>query len=252
MENKIIIKGKEIGNERPIICVPIVETKKEAIIAEVIRLKSLNVEMIEWRVDAFEEFKNLESVLELLHDIKQYLQHIIFLFTFRSKNQGGLAELEAKQLERLYHAVAETKVVDLMDVEYFENSNSESLISMIQGYGVYVIASHHDFAKTASYKELENLLEDLSRSTADIIKLAVMPKETEDVLRLLSVTNHFHKLHPEKTLVTMSMERIGMISRIAGGIFGSCITFGSGKVASAPGQVDLKDLEYLLNIIYQE
>ena len=84
---------------------------------------------------------------------------------------------------------------------------------------------------------------------ADIAKIAVMPKNKSDVLELLSAT-----LEAEKKIdipvVTMSMGKWGMISRISGEFFGSAITFGAGSSASAPGQIPSADLNKVLNILH--
>ncbi|MDI5818043.1 type I 3-dehydroquinate dehydratase, partial [Salmonella enterica subsp. enterica serovar Kentucky] len=40
----------------------------------------------------------------------------------------------------------------------------------------------------------------------------------------------------------MSMSKTGVISRLAGEVFGSAATFGAVKKASAPGQISVADL----------
>ena len=93
------------------------------------------------------------------------------------------------------------------------------------------------------------LLDQMKHSNADIVKLAVMPQNADDVLRLLSETNHFHKRYPNQPLITMSMGKLGVISRISGEVFGSCVTFGAGKNASAPGQIEMGKLEEFLQVL---
>ena len=95
------------------------------------------------------------------------------------------------------------------------------------------------------------LLEQIYESGADVVKLAVMPQNTKDVLHLLSETNAFHENHPDRALITMSMGAKGGISRVAGEFFGSCVTFGAGGQASAPGQLPVKQLEEILHILHQ-
>jgi len=48
----------------------------------------------------------------------------------------------------------------------------------------------------------------------------------------------------------MSMGSIGSISRIAGEIFGSAITFGAVQKSSAPGQIKAKKLKQMLQMIH--
>jgi 3-dehydroquinate dehydratase-1 len=59
----------------------------------------------------------------------------------------------------------------------------------------------------------------------------------------------FHRQYPNVPAVTMSMEQLGLLSRLTGQIFGSCITFGSMGQISAPGQIDAKELKEALRFI---
>jgi 3-dehydroquinate dehydratase-1 len=43
-------------------------------------------------------------------------------------------------------------------------------------------------------------------------------------------------------LIAISMGHEGVITRIAGGLFGSDITFASGTATTAPGQLSIMDL----------
>ena len=83
------------------------------------------------------------------------------------------------------------------------------------------------------------------------MKLAVMPQSMQDVLNLLEETSHFHQEFPDHPLITMSMGPKGCISRISGEFFGSCVTFGAGEKASAPGQLPVDELETMLGILHK-
>ena len=72
---------------------------------------------------------------------------------------------------------------------------------------------------------------------ADIVKYAVMPTRERDVLTLLDATLTMKEEHPKTPVITMSMGRLGAISRISGELFGSCLTFATAGNASAPGQL---------------
>ena len=85
---------------------------------------------------------------------------------------------------------------------------------------------------------------------ADILKIAVMPQSKQDVLTLLAATEEMVKTYAEKPVVTMSMSGMGLISRIAGEAFGSAITFGAAKKASAPGQIPAGKLSEILNVLH--
>lgn len=247
--NMLKVKNKLFGNGKPIICVSVMDSKKEDIIVEVTRLVDNGAEMIEWRVDAFEGVESPNAVREVLQELAPMLADTVFVFTFRSKEQGGVCSLRSDKVYDLHEVAAESHVVDFIDVEYFYTEDADVEIYNLQKMGTKVITSHHDFHETPSSDVLYMLLEQMKHSNADIVKLAMMPNEVEDVLRLLQETNHFHKRYPNQPLITMSMGKLGMVSRISGEIFGSCVTFGAGKNASAPGQIPANELKQILDIL---
>ena len=87
-------------------------------------------------------------------------------------------------------------------------------------------------------------------SGVDIPKMAVMPENRMDVMRLMMFTLKMTE-QTDKPLITMSMSRIGSISRIAGEAFGSAVTFGSIGQESAPGQLPVNKLEEMLEMVHQ-
>ena len=50
--------------------------------------------------------------------------------------------------------------------------------------------------------------------------------------------------------MTMSMGPEGAVSRLAGGLFGSDITFAIGMQASAPGQIPIMELKSGMALLY--
>ena len=251
MENLLCIKGKIIGKGKPLVCVPVMESSKEEILRETRRLEEAHTEMIEWRVDAFENVESPNAIREILNEMKHIIKESILVYTFRSKNQGGCKALSAADIYDIHQVAAESDVVDFIDVEYFEAKNPQKEIARLQEMGVYVIASHHDFEQTPDPEVIRMLLEQIRESGADVVKLAVMPQNMWDVLHLLEETARFHENHPDHPLITMSMGAKGGISRVAGEFFGSCVTFGAGGQASAPGQLPVKQLEEILHILHQ-
>lgn len=249
MENLLCIKGRVLGKGKPLVCVPVMGKTKEEIIKEAKRLVWLHADMIEWRVDAFENARSMNAIREVLDELKPLVKDTILVYTFRSKNQGGLMSLEPDEIYDIHQIAAETDVVDFVDVEYFEAVKPEKEIRELQEMGVHVIASHHDFEQTPERGVIRMLLEQIRESGADVVKLAVMPQSMQDVLDLLEETSFFHEQYPDKALITMSMGAKGAVSRVAGEFFGSCVTFGAGEQASAPGQLPMGELEQVLGIL---
>lgn len=110
--------------------------------------------------------------------------------------------------------------------------------------------SNHDFDKTPSFDEITGRLIGMKKLGADVAKLACMPNSAKDVLTLLSATEAVKSQYPDEPLITMSMGKLGTISRISGEIFGSALTFGSAKKASAPGQLEVTTLQQILRALH--
>ena len=108
-----------------------------------------------------------------------------------------------------------------------------------------------DFEVTEEEEVLAGQLEDMNSVGADIVKLAVMPQTLGDVLTLLYATAGFSAAYPDSLLVSMSMGKEGLISRISGEIFGSCITFASMGNSSAPGQLPYEDCRSMIGLIHR-
>ncbi len=246
----IEIKGKKIGDGMPCICVPVMEKEKEAIIAEIKCLAESTTDMIEWRVDAFADLKNYNAIRSIFEEVKPFLKEKIFLYTFRSKKQGGCVAVDEDTLCDLHDLAAESGCVDLIDLEYFEEERPTRKIHELHEKGVKVVASHHDFEETPEPGVMKMLLEKMCAGGADIVKLAVMPKKKQDVLDVLAVTSEFQEENPSTPVITMSMGDMGVISRLCGESFGSCVTFAAHKQASAPGQMALEDVSEILQMIH--
>lgn len=249
--DKLTIKNRVIGEGRPLVCVPVMERERAGIIKEITYLSQSTADMIEWRLDVFQEFDDCNAVREVLEAVAPVLGDKIFLYTFRSKSQGGASEITPETLENLQELAMESGCVDLVDLEYFEEEKPQRKIRQLQKAGVHVVTSHHDFGETPTPEVMKMLLEKMCTGGANIVKLAVMPRSVKDVLNLLEVTAEFHEENPDTPVITMSMGKLGNVSRLCGETFGSCVTFGAHKKPSAPGQYEMHQLMGILNAIHE-
>lgn len=245
------IKGTEVGTGRPLICVPVLEKTKEEVIKEVEYLVKSDADMIEWRLDAFEHYTDYNEVREILQQIAPLLKKKLFLYTFRTAKQGGVVSVDRETLNDLHDLAAESECVDLIDLEFFEEEHAAKRIREIQKKGKKVVASHHDLEGTPQIDVMRMLLDHMCEGGADIVKLVVTPKTTEDVLRLLAVTSEFHSENQETPIITVSMGKLGAVSRVSGETFGSCVTFASHGKKSAPGQFQLEEMQQTLAMLHE-
>jgi 3-dehydroquinate dehydratase-1 len=246
----LTIKNVTIGEGTPKIIVPLVGTTEEQILQEAETIKSLKPDIIEWRVDFYEHVENLEAVSQLASKLRNSLSDTLLLFTFRSFKEGGNKEITDPYYFELLHAAIRSKQFDLVDVElFFEESEVKATVKLAKENGVYVIMCNHDFYKTPAKEEIIYRLRKMQEYGADIPKIAVMPQSVDDLIVLLDATNTMKTKYADRPFITMSMAGTGLISRLAGAVFGSSCTFGAGKEASAPGQIPVDQLRSVLEII---
>ena len=127
---------------------------------------------------------------------------------------------------------------------------TDQTIRKIHQAGVAVVGSSHEFTCTPPREALIARLCKEQEMGCDILKLAVMPRNAGDVLTLLGATEEMNRCHARQPVVTMSMSGQGVVSRLCGEIFGSAMTFGAVGQVSAPGQVQIEDLNAVLQMIH--
>ncbi len=250
--NPIMIRGVAIGEGIPKICVPIVGKTREEIIKAAEEIRTLPVDVVEWRADWYEEVFEANVVLDVLQELRRILGEFPLLFTFRTKKEGGEKEIDEKNYRILNQLIVESGLADLIDVEVFSGDEVvNDLVRTAHENGVKVIGSNHDFEKTPSKEEIIRRLQKMQELDVDLPKIAVMPRKKEDVLTLLAATEEMNRKYADRPIITMSMAGDGIISRLCGEVFGSALTFGAAGQASAPGQIGVKELRQILTILHE-
>ena len=237
----IRIKGIDIGGGRPKLAVSLTGESEEEIREEIKLIDLEKVDLVEWRADFFKDILNPDKLLATLKSLRSLLRNTPIIFTIRTRLEGGQVELSIEEYSLLNERVARAQLVDLIDIEVFSKGDMEDLVKYIKGKSILVIGSHHNFLKTPSEEEMMIILKEIDAGGFDILKLAVMPENNSDLVNLLNITNKMKKI-TEKPIITISMGKIGIISRVSGRIFGSSITFGALGKESAPGQIPVDKL----------
>lgn len=250
MKNIVQVKMVRIGEGIPKICTSITGIDDNEIILQSEHIKSLPVDLIEWRADYYNCVDNEKSVLTILKKITTILKDKPLIFTFRSAIEGGEKELCLEKYFSLNRSVIESNYGDIIDIELNKNEDSlKELISFAHSKNKKVIVSNHDFNKTPDKNEIVRRLKRAQELGADIPKIAVMPNNEEDVIALLEASVLMKKRYAKGPFIIMSMAGKGLVSRIFGEVFGSDVTFAAAKKPSAPGQISVEDLRYVINLV---
>ncbi len=244
------VRQLAIGEGKPKICVPVVETTTEKIIQQIQELQ--NCDLIELRIDFYENIHDLKQVHELLLQVRQQT-NLPLLLTYRSLKEGGHIQLSDQEYLSLVQTACQSGCIDIVDIE-LESGNMlvYQLVEIAHQNHVKVLMSYHDFEKTPTVMEMKERLEKMEIMGARVLgEIAVMPFSYKDVIQLLNTTMEMSQ-RLTRPLVTMSMGKIGKITRIVGELVGSSITFASVGQSSAPGQLTLEDMQTLLEVIHHD
>lgn len=250
--NKVQIRNVVIGEGMPKICAPIVGRTREEILLQAKELKEAGPDLAEWRADWFEKAGEKEELREILELLRGELGELPLLVTFRTRQEGGEQEISLEDYEEFLLEVLASGQADLIDVELFMGEEFLSgIVERAHKEGIKVIASNHDFEKTPNTGEIVDRLCRMQKAGADLLKLAAMPRDPGDVLTLLAATWQMKECYARQPVITMAMGGRGIISRMAGEVFGSSLTFGAVGKASAPGQVEVEELKAVLDLLHK-
>ena len=251
MRKTITIKGVKIGEGLPKICVPIIGKTMEEILDETRFLKTIDYDIAEWRADFYNDIECIDRAKLVLEAIRYILMDKPIIFTFRSAGEGGARRVSTKFYYELNMAMIQTRVASIVDIELFNDETEiRTLIDVAHKNSVAVIISNHDFDKTPPKEEIMSRLQRASELGGDILKIAVMPTCAKDVITLLDATLTIKERYKDRPISTISMGKQGIISRLAGGFFGSDLTFASAGKISAPGQISAVELGRIISLLY--
>ncbi|MBV6425146.1 MAG: 3-dehydroquinate dehydratase [Steroidobacteraceae bacterium] len=251
MSKRILVRGKAFGDdEGPLVCIPLVGRTADAIRAELESVISAGADLIEWRADFFSEIGDSRAVLGLARELATTASGVPLIFTIRSAAEGGQPiPLTVEQVSRLCADVCSTGSMGLVDTEMSTEPHCIDIVrTAARGSETLLILSFHDFTSTPDTDALFRKFVRAQELGGDVAKVAVMPQTPADVLALLDATLRAHT-ELDLPLISMSMGPLGVLTRAAGWMFGSSVTFAAGVGRSAPGQLPVADLNKIVGIL---
>lgn len=235
------------------ICVPIVGPTVEDILSQVQEAVQAKVDLIELRPDMWMKGSHLLeeeyilTIVNLVEEVHSRYVKMPMLFTWRTLAEGGDTYLTNENYCKLLQAIVDQNLVDAVDVELFAYTDTISqIIKQAHHQNIQTVMSYHNFQSTPKLEILHGYAERMISAVASVIKFALMPTTSDDVISVLQFTKELTQRYPQLPRITMSMGQLGQMTRTCGNVFGNCLTFGTLGQASAPGQVDVNLLQQLL------
>ena len=195
-------------------------------------------DIVEWRAD----FLSADEILEMAPKFFEKFKESKILFTLRTVREGGNIQVSEKKYLQILKEIL-TYNPAYIDVEFFTHGPS---FAALKDFRDQMVLSYHNFDEVPS--DLTNRLIKMHEEGTAFVKVAVMPERECDVLDLLQITRDM-TLEYGDHFISMAMGDLGRLSRISGYLTGSCWTFASLENSSAPGQISLKETEYILDIL---
>ncbi len=238
-KKKVTVRNLTIGDGIMKICIPVTARTSKELKEQIKIIKNSPCEMVELRTDYFEE-----DPLSELKAFREKMPEMPLLFTYRTKEEGGEGPYDPETYARLNLHAAASELTDFVDLEI---NRGESLIKelmpQIQEKKGKVILSYHDFSGTPSKEELVGLFSRMFSLGADIPKVAVMARSEQDVMTLLLAAQDVKEHLADRPYIVLSMGEAGRITRLAGSLTGTDVTFATAGASSAPGQMEASFVE---------
>lgn len=225
------------------------KTREQAIAQAKVIAANADADLAEFRIDLLNFASDRKQVIALGHELKQILGTKPLIATIRTHNEGGQLTINDADYGKTYQAYLQQPFMDMLDVEMFRDQQIvNDIVKMAHAKKVLIVMSNHDFQKTPPESEIIKRLLKQDELGADILKIAVMPQNKQDVFTLMNATLKVSQ-QSKKPLLTMSMGKLGTISRIATANMGGSFSFGMIGEASAPGQIDVTQLKQFLKTV---
>lgn len=248
MSTVVRLRGVPVGEGRTKVAAPLVAEDAAGLVAEAGRVAAAGVDLAEWRAD--HALAAGTAPAGLPSALRRRLGDVPLLLTVRSAEESGAVRLDDAGYAAAVTALLEPDGGDAVDLELARRAVLPDLLTQAHAAGLRVVLSAHDLTGTPPVPEIVDRLSAMAAAGADIAKVAVTAHGPRDVLALLEATAAARETL-DLPVVTMAMGPVGLVSRLCGEVFGSAVTFGAVDRPSAPGQIDVRRLRDVVDLVHE-
>lgn len=142
---QVVVNDLVFGSGRMKICVPVCEKTTEAVLDAVKEIKTTPADLIEWRIDYFDE-----DMFAAAPEILKAAAPLPVLCTFRTKAEGGEKAIDPMDYFAM-NAQLSALGAPLVDLELFlceqYDDIAKETVQAMHDMGTKLIISNHDFPK---------------------------------------------------------------------------------------------------------
>ena len=198
------------------------------------KAENQHADLIEVRLDSLKKHNELANIANC--------SNTPLIATNRStKCQGKFSGSETERKKILLDSARNS--FEYVDLE-LSTPKLKEIVGNLRGMGVKLIISFHDFDKTPSLSQLNQVLKREIDSGADVCKIVTTARLMEDNLTVLDFVS---KASKSAKIVCFSMGDLGKLSRLLSPIFGAFFTIASLESGrkTASGQFTIQEMRTL-------
>ncbi len=238
-----------LGTGMPAVCVPVMGRTMAQLAQAVSRAREAQADVIELRIDAMAEMPQAETAEAACRIARE--GGVPVLFTLRTRRDGGAGGTDAAAYEALLREMIERRACDAIDCELSVGEAAFARIARHARDGeMTLVGSSHEFGEIGDVQRAADWLMRQQELGAQVCKAAVMAHSPAEALALAHAYAQAHE-RLAIPMIGIAMGPHGLITRVCGACFGSCLTFAAAGEASAPGQMDARRLRTALQIIQE-
>ena len=217
---------------RLLIAAPIIAERTGQALKKAQEAMQRGANLVEYRIDRMKAV-TLETII---------IPEIPCIITNRhpeeDKNSPGYY-CEPARLSKLKEAariIAKNESIKEGYIDIESNFLKEDFLKYMNRDKIKIIVSYHDFDKTPSLEELEKTCDQIANQGADILKIATMINDEEDIRKITDLRKYI-----KIPAIIIGMGEKGKLTRVAPENY---LTFGalSKDECSAPGQYTIEEI----------
>lgn len=219
------------------LCVCLTESEQQDCIDFVSRS---DADFIEHRLDFMKQIGNLNQIYSVTS--------IPIIATCRSPEEGG--RFQGDKQERISHLLEAIKGgASFVDIEIESEENDlKQVYRAARANECKLIVSKHYFDRTPDTSELLDMMERITNTPVDIVKIITTPKSIDESKRTLQL---YELNETEIPLIAFGMGSVGKFTRVSALYLGAPFMYVSQDIGekAAPGQISLSDMRKLVEAI---
>lgn len=220
------LRNVVLGSGRLALIMPIAAKDMEETAALAKEFMPYRPDILEWRVDYFEQVENIPALLEAAEKLRETVGDMAVMVTPRHHLENGVREIQPEAKKEILLALIQSGLMDMVDVEMRYGADYiRDIRGACQKHRTALMISYHDLEHTPDSGEVLSLLQKEMELGADVCKVSFVAETYGDVDRLGKAVVQAKQAGIDVPIVSISAGPRGSLSRICGDVFGSDGTF---------------------------